>query len=434
LPVSEPWIIRILGVGGALVLGWEIPKGNWLIFALLVAIAGIPVVVRWPVACSLGVYAFLIPFDTIAIIGGGTTGPTLTRLVGAAAGGILLVSALVRRRVVGPPVAALWWMLFLIWGATTALWAREILLVYDRLPTALSLLVVYVIAVAVHADERELSQVSVLTILGGVVAAAYAAYSFAGGVDYGGGSNRASLIMGEVETDPNQFACSLLLPLSLAFGRFLSSHRHLERLLLLGALVTIVVGLYTTMSRGSLVAVAIMVLFYLYNIGFSFRILILLAALAGSLVFLPQEFFNRLDPDMDANALSAGRMNIWRVGLDAFYQNGITGVGLSNFHTIHLEGRAPHNIYLGLLVEVGIVGVVIMMAAILSHLGAAKIWQRKSPTGAHGQILAILAACLGMLAAGFFLDIIWRKAFWLPFMLLAMSVRLATDSAKKSPA
>jgi O-antigen ligase len=412
-------------------LGWQIPKGDWLYLAFLLAIPAVPVVVRWPMACSLGIYAFLIPFDTIAVMGGGTEGPTLTRLVGALSGGILLVAALVGRRLVGPPVAALWWVLFIVWGATTAIWAREILLVYNRLPTAISLLVVYVIAVAVRVDARQLSQVSVLTILGGAVAAAYTAYSFVSGVDYGGGSNRASLIMGEIETDPNQFACSLLLPLSLAFGRFLSSDRRLERLWLLGALLMIVVGLYTTMSRGSLVGVAVMILFYLYNIGISFRILILLAALGGSLVFLPQEFFDRLDPDMDANALSAGRMNIWRVGLDSFYQNGLLGVGLSNFPMIHVEGRAPHNIYLGLLVEVGIVGVVIMMAAIFSHLGAAKVWQRKSPTGAHAQILAILAACLGVLAAGFFLDIVWRKAFWLPFMLLTMSVRLATNPSAR---
>lgn len=432
--ISQPVFILALGAGGAgLVLGWAIVRENWLYLAALGGLMVIPVAVRWPVQTSLGIYAFLIPFDSIAVLTEGQTGPTLNRLVGVGAAAILLVTGLLGRRLVRPPRAALWWCLFILWGAVTAAWALDTQTVFDRLPTAVSLLLLYLVAVSVRVSEEELSCIGAFAVLGGVIAAAYAYYMYTQGTFYSA-TGRASLITGERETDPNQFAASLLLPLGLAMGRFLESRRWSEKLFLLCAMVMIATGLFLTMSRGSVLAVLVMMLTYMYHARSRWQSWIPVALLGLIVVVMPDQFVRRFA--MPFEAASAGRIDIWRIGLQALREYWIVGAGLSNFGFAYDEyahgflgySRGAHNIYLGMWVELGIVGLFFMIAAIISQLDSVRRWRRKPGGKRSAYGLAVACACFGMLASGFFLDIVWRKAFWFPWILLSLSARSSENS------
>lgn len=434
---SQPWIrkqvfILVFGVGGAgAILGWIIVFENWFYLAALGGLAVISVAVRWPVQASLGVYAFLIPFDSIAILGGGSTGPTLNKLIGVAAAGILLATGLIGQRLVRPPRAALWWFLFIMWGGVTAAWALDTPTVLDRMPTAVSLLFMYVVAVSLRVSEKEISNVGTFVIFGGMVAAAYACYMYSEGVLYRGTTGRASLIAGEGQTDPNQFAASLLLPLSLTIGRFLDGRRWSEKLFPLCAMVAIAAGLFLTMSRGSMLAVLVMVLTYLYYARLRWQAWIPIALLGLIVVAMPDQFFRRLE--MPFGAASVGRIDIWRVGLQALRDYGIIGAGLSNFpyaydkyaHGFLGYSRGAHNIYLGMWVELGIVGFIFMMSAIISQLRSVKSWRQISTGESNPYVPAVKCACFGLLTSGFFLDIVWRKAFWFVWILLALDVSVS---------
>lgn len=428
--INQQALVIGLGAGSALILGLAVVRGNWLYLALFGVLAAIPVAVRWPVQASLGIYAFLIPFDSIAVLGGGLAESTLNKLIGVAAAVILLATGLIGQRLVRPPRAALWWFLFIVWGAMTALWALDTQTVLDRMPTAVSLLFMYLVAVSLRVSEKEISNVGTFVILGGMVAAAYACYMYSEGVLYLGAAGRASLIVGERETDPNQFAASLLLPLGLVMGRFLEGRRWSEKLFPLCAMLVIAAGLFLTMSRGSVLAVLVMVLTYMYHARLRWQVWILVALLGLIVVVMPDQFFRRLE--MPYEAASAGRIDIWRVGLRALRDYGIIGAGLSNFpfaydefagHQYGFRGysRAAHNIYLGIWVELGIVGFFFMMAAILSQLRSVRLWRRHSTDESSPYVLAIKCACFGLLASGFFLDIVWRKGFWFVWTLLALT-------------
>jgi len=408
---------------------------DWIRLGPIFAVAVAPIVLRWPVESSLGLYAFLVPFDDVATLAsGGDAGPTLTKFVGGGAALILVGVGLVERRLTPPPRAALWLTLFILWAGMTSVWSFDTQNAYLRLATAGGLIAVYLSAVSLHVTEKELRAMIWLAILGACAAAVYSLHAFSRGTMYTG---RASLILGGAEADPDIVADALLTPLSLAVGFLLVERGWLRRLLLIGAVALIALGVFATMSRGALVALAAMLLVYLYRYRMSWRVWVPIGVMAVMLSMVPETFFTRLGRSVSTGG--SGRTAIWTVGLHALKRYGLAGAGLDSFpyafeqywfyaptYVGHL--RASHNIYLEMAVELGILGLILMIGAFGCHFGAARrsslMGGSESPPPA---LASYEAACWGLLVAGFFQDILWRKSFWLAWMLLAIAVRLRED-------
>ena len=406
---------------------------DWIRLSPFFAVAVAPIVLRWPVESSLGLYAFLVPFDDISRVGSADNGPTLTLIVG---GGVVLIAlavGLVERRLTSPPRAAVWLTLFIIWAAITSLWSLTT--AYSRLITAGGLIVVYLSAVCLRVTEKEFRTVVWLAILGACAAAGYSVQQFARGTM---SSGRGSLILGVEEADPNVVAVSLLTPLSLAVGLLLTDRGWLRRALLIGAVALIALGVFTTMSRGAVVALIAMLLVYLYRYRMSWRAWVPIGVMGALLGMLPETFFSRLGQSISTGG--AGRTDIWIVGLHAFKYYALAGAGLDSFPYAYGQFmgyapnylgrvlRASHNIYLGMAVELGILGLILMITAFACHFGAARRSSLTAGSKSSPPVLASYeAGCWGLLVAGCFLDVIWRKSFWLGWMLLAIAVRLREE-------
>ena len=268
-----------------------------------------------------------------------------------------------------------------------SLWALEPDKALQRLPTAFALLLLYAVAVSFRMTRKEFNGVVVLTILGGLTAATFSFHQFLNT----GGSLRSSLAMAGRETDPNQFAASLLLPLSLAMGAFFTSRGWLNRLSATAALALIGFGILLSMSRGSALAVAVMIGVYLYRGGMNRRTILPIAVIALLLLAVPSLFFVRIQ--QGAADKGEGRLDIWQVGLVAVEHNGVFGAGLDSFPALYQEyaanapifrgyRRGPHNIYLGITAEMGIIGLLLFLAAVRSQLRSAR------PAGPQSQIFS----------------------------------------------
>src|SRR5579862_3146905 len=205
----------------AVLIGLVVAQAQWF---LLAAVGAFVVSLFWPVQIALGVFGLLVPFDNIAVLSSAKSGTTLTYLVGAGAAAILLATGLGAKRLVKPPRAAFWWGAFIFWALATVLWALNTKVAQHAMQTVIALLLLYLVAVSVRVTRKELRTIVMLIILGGTLAGAYASLQYGKGVYYHN-STRASLNTGERETDPNEFAASLLLPMSLAIGGFLSSRK-----------------------------------------------------------------------------------------------------------------------------------------------------------------------------------------------------------------
>jgi O-antigen ligase len=426
----ESVLILLVMVGLAGLLGMAIVSGNWIYVSVILTM---PLLLLWPVQVSLGLFAFLAPFEFVSALGEGSTGRTLTWYVGAMAGVVLFGTGLIRNRLQRPTMTTVWWFLFALWGAASIVWALDPQSAFDRSFTAFALVLLYAAALSLRIDENELRWLSALTVTGGFLAAVLCSYEFYNGSFYGF-TMRGSLTLGAREIDPNIFAASLLLPLALALGGFLSSHGWLRRGLALAASGAIGMGILLTMSRGGLVALSVMIIMYFRRVGINWRLLAASAVLLGVLIaFAPPLLWQRLG--IAGETGGAGRLDIWHVGLAAIRRYGVIGAGLDNFQYVYgnLAGyapnfmgfdRSPHNIFLQAWVELGIPGLLLMIAAVVSQARALGQLRKKSAV-LDTRVIACEAAFWGLLAASFFLELLWRKVFWLAWIMLALAIKNA---------
>jgi O-antigen ligase len=415
---EEHWVsTAVFTAAVGMVVGAVIAYGGW--FGAAAVLAG-ALLLRWPVQVALGAFAFLLPFDSVSSLGAEASGTALTRYAGACVVVVLLGVGLATRRFSVPPRAALWWSLFVLWGVATLGWAINSQFAWERLPTAISLLLLYVIATAFRITEKEMSVVLLLTVLGGCTAAVMASSQFYAGTVYMQ-TSRSSLMVGNRDTDPNQFAASLLLPLSLATGVVVTGRRKSVRIAAAAAIVALSLAILLSMSRGALVAALALIVVYMCRLGVNRRILMATVCLAALLLVMPQSFFTRLA----LNDRGAGRFDIWTASMDLVPRYGLLGAGWNNFivaytdiagHASTFRGytKGSHNIYVGMLIEVGIIGLTFLVLAFRSQLREART----------RLVVPYEAACWAMLIMGFTLDIVWRKSFWFAWILLAMAVRM----------
>src|SRR5262249_49269635 len=155
----------------------------------------------------------------------------------------------------------------------------------SKLLTAVSLLLLYVVVLTTGISHKELRTISLFAVAGGCAAAAYTTFQFYHGTTLYSGSLRGSMIAGDRVADPNYFAASLLLPLSLAVNGFLTPRRWLARLGYLVVAATVAFGILVTMSRGALVAIAILIVFFAYTHQVSRRMTITLVVIFVALAF-----------------------------------------------------------------------------------------------------------------------------------------------------
>jgi O-antigen ligase len=429
---SEKWPSGVVTISivGACLLGWMIASEKWLLVA---GSFGLLLLLVRPIEVALGLYTFLIPFESMTTMEN-STGPTVTllRYVGLLAIFTILGVGWLSERLSRPPKTALFWSLFVLWGTASTLWAIDPELALRRIPTAVGMWLLYMAVASVRISTRELSWVTFLTILGGCGASLYSTYMF---IRTGETIGRVSLAEGSTQSDPNFFALALLLPLSLALGEVLASRSLSGRLLYLVTTGMISVAVFLTMSRGALAAVGAITIVFLLRFRLNWRLLIPVAIAGSALLFMPRLFFERMQEASTSRL--AGRQDIWQVGIHSLQSYGVFGAGMDNFSRAFQkfagtsrffagDQRDSHNIYLATTVEYGIVGMLFLIAAVRSHLKAFHLSDRNSLASAR--LVAFEAACWGMLIAGFTLDVLWRKAFWLAWALSLAAMQVLREN------
>jgi O-antigen ligase len=395
-------------------------------------VALIPLVIRWPIVSTFGLYAFLIPFDALAAL---SDGVTITLLAGLLAGAVLLTAGIIQGRLVRPPSAALWWGLYVVWAILSTAWAINPGKAFGSVRTLLSLYFLYLIAASIRPSRKELYWVCLLVVAGGVFAAC-AGYVFGVEESAQGAVARGRLVMGEQASNPNSLGAVLILPLALAVGGFVALRHPLQKFLAVGALGIIGVGVYVTMSRGALLAIVLAMLVFLCRNRVRWQLLLPIAMLVILAIALPDTFFARTEKVLTgADTTGAGRIEIWSAGLAALEHVGVFGAGFRNYTEIYrfseayspgVWAKGAHNSYLETWVELGIVGLVLMLAAIAGHLLAVRGIRRKSLEGIV--LSAIEAGSIGVLAGAFFADRVASKSFWLIWILLTWAIRNARET------
>jgi O-antigen ligase len=427
----------------ALFAGVAIAEEAWP-YLLMLALA--PLIWYFPVQTTVGLFAFLVPFEGVTQLPGGTT---VIRLVGLLAGGTLVAVGFLDNRILKPPGIAIWWALFLFWSGISVFWAVEPSGALRQLATSGALIIFYLVAVSFRITEHEFAWVVRLAILGGCLAAMFAVYEYSAGINWATGSGsslveRGSLIVGETEVNPDYFGLRLILPIALAVAAFLTARGWLGRLVSFCALAITVLALLLTMSRAALLSLVVLIIVFLVRLRLYRRLLPVIVLGSLLLAAMPATFFQRIQEAGKTGG--AGRLDIWEAGLEMFKHYPLVGTGLGNFLVVYPQYagfspkfhgfvRSPHNTYLNVLVDLGILGLVLFLIAIVTQIREASD-SRKRSQDSRVWVVAGEASFYSLLLYAFFVDLIWDKSFWLAgiFLAFAIMVQKRTIDQPLSPA
>lgn len=338
---------------------------------------------------------------------------------------------------------ALVWILglFLSWVLFSLLWAEDVAVARETFfRYALNFVLFPIVFTAIWKPQHLLSLYSVFIaggILGGIIGLQTAARA---GVQ--------EQRLGGAGLNPNELGALLAVGVVLAVCLAFSRSNGAARTVALGAGLISALLLIMTESRGALLGLVAAIFVTPFVAGKGRRIGAIVVAGAAVLsvaVWLgttaPEQTRERLTHDTSSGS---GRVDLWTVGLRMVEDKPITGVGAGNFpvSSIHYllrpgtiardefivdHPKVTHNIYLQVLSELGVIGLGLFIALILTCLtcalrAARAFRQSRDPTMellARGLFVALVA----LLVADFFSSALYSKQLYL---LLATGPALLT--------
>lgn len=242
--------------------------------------------------------------------------------------------------------------------------------------------------------------------------------------------------------DPNFFAQVLVVAFALTLGAFLfSNDRWLRVAGLIGA-GTSALGILVTYSRGgvlALVAVGVCAV-VMYRPSPAWTVATIVAVVV-SVAALPSEFVDRAaqstaglplvdDAQPIADSAVRGRTSEAIVGLQMFGDHPLLGVGVGNYPVNYQEysrelgldprreDREPHNLYLEIASETGLVGVGAFGVLVASALRSLRRGRRETHERLRTASRSLLLALIGFGVSAIFLHADFARTLWI---LLALS-------------
>lgn len=331
-------------------------------------------------------------------------------------------------------------MLFVAWALISAAWAEDPgVAISSAQRFALNLLLIPIVYTAIS-EAKHVRWVATALVLGGAAAALYglsAVPSAAEASDSITAAADLNRITGTVG-DPNLLASLLLVGSIMALALALDRGRAAAgRVLCAIAAAICFVAIVATVSRGGIIALGVAllatILFAGKRRGRAVAGIAILAAIATTyvLAFASESQLARLET-ADGGS---GRTDIWKVGWRMVEDNPGHGVGAGNFnvssvHYLLIEPGAvarsdyivdtpavAHNMYLEVLAELGIPGLILflllLIISIAAAVRAASTFDRCGEDGLALIARGVAISLCSMMAADFFLAAEYGKLLWL---------------------
>ncbi len=421
------WII--LAALAVMLTASAIMEMKWRYLVILIAPFLIYLSFERPFIFPFGLYAFSIPFENLLVMSGAKEGATLTKVLGVATILALVPQCLFNGRLKNLDKAALLWISFALFCFLSVTWAASPELPVQRLPTIIGLAGLYVIASAFRVQKKDYEMLKWCILSGGVIASILTIYGYQHAVTEFGAERISLMALGDDGNSlagVNKQAFDMLLPVSICLGMMLGKGKLFAKSLFFLVFVVMFFGVFLTGSRGGLFGcLGVLLCFIIFTkkrIKFGILIAVTLIAM---LSVMPHFYMERIYEA--ANSHADGRTDIWRVGWNALKKYWLFGAGLDGFPKAYSEfvdstavfkglDRAPHNIFLGNFVELGIVGISLMIAALIKHYHAL----RPKTEGDDLDLVVLKAAFWGIMISSLALDVTWYKTLWLLLTMIMM--------------
>jgi O-antigen ligase len=339
---------------------------------------------------------------------------------------------------------------FLAWAALSASWSEQPSAAVDAVFRLSLNAVLFLVVFTAIRTPRDATRVFAAFVIGATAAALIAVLTGTGPVAYG----QSARISGASE-NANELASTLVASLALALGLLFAARRSpVLRLCAAAGAAIALTGIVLTVSRSGLVALGIAAIAAIVFAGrWRPRVILISVGVALSAVV----YFATIAPEASRQRITelkggTGREDIWTVAWRMFEAHPTRGVGAGNFSTSSIHyllapgaltrsdfivdtQKVAHNAYLETLAELGVVGLTLLAALIVSLLACAfkaiREFQRKGKVQMEILARANLVALIGLMAALFFGSDEYKKQLWL---LLAMAPTLLAIARAERPA
>jgi O-antigen ligase len=251
---------------------------------------------------------------------------------------------------------------------------------------------------------------------------------------------------GWVVGDPNYFTLSTLFAVPLAFALLRDRGPRWQRAFCLACLVVILMAVTVASSRGGFIALAVSLLFVLWQLPKRARNLAIVAALVLPLSLLsPVSPLQRLiAPTFSDKDAEETRYRLWNGGLRMFQTHPVFGVGVMNFKPLVPEfqeagartvGALAHNTYIELGAEMGLLGlgsfVGVWIAAVRSLQRARMQALRLGIPFLYLAAVGLQAGLIGYAVGIFFVSAQYQRLYWFTVFLSICMLRLVSKVARR---
>ena len=404
--------VTVLGLCAGVAVAGTATRLGMLPTALALALAavGTLVSVRWPLL-PLFAFVVLIPIENFLVIDGLGTISRFAGILFAITYGVPRAGRLVFAAM--PPGA---WA-YVAWGVLSIVWAHDASTAWGELQTLLQFMVMAVLVADLVVQRPTV--VRPLLWAYSVSAATAALLGIGSFVTSGSVDGRAEAIASQ---GPAQFAVVLLPAAVFGLYEVINARQRLFG----GAIAMLTIaGIVVSGTRGAWLALAVVVgLFIIPRLRPRRQLAAIVTVVVVLFLTLQLPGVANLVDERAATAASsggAGRTDIWQVGMTIYWTSPVVGVGYANFGVAYTrdmiiaadvayagarkEGRGSHNLIVGTLAELGVIGLV-LLATFLLPLVLRPGWGPEAAT--------VQAALASLLTSALFLDILSnRKQVWL---------------------
>lgn len=385
-----------------------------------------------------GLYLFLVAmfFEGVFSL---PTGVTAARMLGIVVLGAWIARSLSSGRLeIALPPPALFAIAYIAWGTMSLAWAIDSQLVLERLQILVQSLALYIMMINLVNTPGRVRTTLALIVVVSVVSAILLDVTALSGQLMEGRADIAQISA----YGPNNQAAYLMLGVATLMVWFTQEKQLARKLAFLAAWMTVVLSIVATASRGAMVSLAAVLICGLLLDKKMWQVIVP-APLAGLLALgIYPSLVDRIKSIVTMSDRGAGRLDIWRVGLRVVAAHPLLGVGWGNYGRAYEQylfdtsglamfarrGMGSHNDFLGTLGELGVVGFVLFVGMVgLAFYGALRCvlsYGRDHEGPMRNLAMSVLLGLVGLLVASVFVDLRYRKFFWVVLALSAVVERL----------
>ncbi|MCB0096277.1 MAG: O-antigen ligase family protein [Caldilineaceae bacterium] len=374
-------------------------------------------------------FIFSIPWENSVVLPGLGS---IARIIGLLATASWMGKVLIKGELRRPHLFHLAMFAYIAWNAATIFWSIKPDNTFNRIETYIQLFIFSLLIWDLLDNRESLDDGLQMYILGGGVAIVSTIFNYFAGVGVRGGIRYAASGF-----DPNDMGITLAIGMPMAWYLATSSRERtlgwLLRLINYAYIPGAVMAILLAASRTSLIATApasLYVLMTFSRLRLMTRIIvfsILIYALFIIQPLIPDSSFQRLSQTGDSIASGnlTGRVDIWREGYQVFAAHPLNGVGSGTFRDAIDKKKAPHNVFVALSTETGLIG--ISLIGLILLIVIQQIWRHPSWTERLLWTSILSIWFLGAIT----LNWEYRKPTWLLFLLIVCSANVLSKQLKE---